>query len=103
MPYGLPKDIGGDSPSNIKWMENCISKLSKTRGKSSAIAICKSQLIKTRRKNKKSEFEDIDLKIVNDYLLSKHIFIKNEMRKGYNFKQANDLFFKSLIKDNYTF
>lgn len=103
MPYGLPKDIGGDSPSNTKWMENCVEKVSKERGKSSAIAVCKSQLIETRRKKKKAEFEMIDKSIINEYKAKKFAFIKDKMNNGLNFKQANDLFFKSLIENNYSF
>lgn len=103
MPYGLPKSIGGDSPSNTKWMENCVSKVSKGRGKSSAIAVCKSQLIKTRRKNKEAEFEGIDKDIINEYNAKKFSFIKDKMSNGLNFKQANDLFFKSVIENNYSF
>jgi len=99
MPYGLPKSIGGDSPSNVKWMENCVTKLSKTKDKNSAIAICKSQLIKS----KESEFKNVDSYIVNQFQSAKYAFIKDKMRNGYNFKQANDLFFKLLVRDNYSF
>lgn len=103
MPYGLPKDIGGDSPSNNKWMENCVSKVSKTKAKSSAIAICKAQITKDKRKNKNAEFKLADSYIINQFSSFKYSFIKDKMNSGLNFKQANDLFFKSLIKDNYTF
>jgi len=51
MPYGLPKNLGGDSEQNVKWMERCVnsvmSKNSKL-SKESAIRICKKQFIKTR-------------------------------------------------------
>jgi len=57
MPYGLPKDIGGDSPANVKWMERCVkdirgtnSRTDKPYTKQEKIRICKSQLIKLRRK-----------------------------------------------------
>jgi hypothetical protein len=43
MPYGMSKDMGGDSQKNDKWMETCVKKV-KAQGKdeSTAIAICKS-------------------------------------------------------------
>jgi ribosomal protein S7 len=42
MPYGMDKDLGGDSPSNDKWMETCVTKVMRTgKDKSTAIAICK--------------------------------------------------------------
>ena len=27
MPYGMPKDMGGDSPENDSWMERCVKKV----------------------------------------------------------------------------
>jgi hypothetical protein len=59
MPYGIPKDIGGDSPENIEWMENCVEKVEpKMKGrkdpKGSAIAICKTALMKSKGKNKEA-------------------------------------------------
>jgi len=46
MPYGIPKDIGGDSKENTEWMERCVSRVMKSgKDKSSAIAICKKSLI----------------------------------------------------------
>ncbi|KKN52720.1 hypothetical protein LCGC14_0609570, partial [marine sediment metagenome] len=27
MPYGVDKKKGGDSPSNTKWIERCVSKV----------------------------------------------------------------------------
>lgn len=60
MPYGVDKDQGGDSPSNVKWMEKCVSGITGTNKrtgkpytKGEKIAICKTAL-----KNKKSELED---------------------------------------------
>jgi len=101
MPYGLPKDIGGDSPSNVQWMHNCIKKTGKEG--SSAIAICKAQLIKERRKNSKSEFDRVDQEILTTFLNKRFMFIKNKMSEGYNFKQAKNLFNKKIIEDNYSF
>jgi hypothetical protein len=45
MPYGI-KD---ESPNQTKWMEKCVMKIMKSgKDKSSAIAICKSQLEKSK-------------------------------------------------------
>lgn len=103
MPYGLPKDIGGDSPSNTKWMESCVRKVSKEGSKGSAITICKSQLIKSRRKGSKAEFSELDSEVKAEFLSKRYSFIKNKMSNGFNYKQANDLFEKKIIKDNYLF
>lgn len=63
MPYGLPKEVGGDNPSNDKWMEGCVNKVMKQKGKdgktydkSRAIAICKSTMMKTKGDKAKAEF-----------------------------------------------
>jgi ribosomal protein S7 len=57
MPYGVDKDIGGDSPENDKWMENCVKKVMATgKEKSNAVAICKSTLKKTKGNQSKAEF-----------------------------------------------
>ena len=51
MPYNLPKEIGGDSSENTSKMESCVKELvKKGKAKNSAIAICKSSLIKARGK-----------------------------------------------------
>jgi hypothetical protein len=58
MPYGIPKDIGGDSEENEKWMKKCISSVMEGgKSKDSAVLICKKQLIKTRRSNSSSKME----------------------------------------------
>jgi len=55
--YGLPDEIGGDSPENDKWMEGCVQKvMGQGKEKSNAIAICKSTLIKTKGNKSKAEF-----------------------------------------------
>jgi hypothetical protein len=54
MPYGMPKEYGGDSPENDSWMERCVKKVAvqkdkktnKPYGKDKAIAICKYTFIK---------------------------------------------------------
>lgn len=57
MPYGVSKDIGGDSKQNDKFMERCVSAISGTNKrtgkpytKGEKIAICKSQLSKNKAK-----------------------------------------------------
>lgn len=51
MPYGISKDLGGDSPANVRWMEACVKKVMKGgKSKESAIAICKTQFRKSRSK-----------------------------------------------------
>ena len=52
MPYGIDKKQGGDSPSNVKWMEKCVARQIKNgKDKSSAIAICK-HVLKEKKKKK---------------------------------------------------
>lgn len=51
MPFGIDKKQGGDSPSNVKWMERCVARQMKEgKTKSSAIAICKYVLKKKKDK-----------------------------------------------------
>jgi hypothetical protein len=51
MPYGIDKKIGGDNPSNVKWMEKCVARQIKNgKDKSSAVAICKYILKKKKKK-----------------------------------------------------
>jgi hypothetical protein len=53
MPYGIPKEYGGDSQKNVKWMEKCVASVMDTgKNKQSAIKICKAKFIKERKKNK---------------------------------------------------
>lgn len=51
MPYGIPKEHGGESEKNIKWIESCVNSIMEKQGKSkeAAIAICKAQFIKMRQ------------------------------------------------------
>lgn len=45
MPYGVSKDVGGDSPSNDSLMEKCVEQVMKQgKDKQSAIRICKSSI-----------------------------------------------------------
>lgn len=57
MPYNIDKDIGGDSPENVKWMEKCVKKVMATgKPKENAIAICKVTLQKSKGDHAKAEF-----------------------------------------------
>jgi len=67
MPYGVDKDVGGDSKDNDKWMEDCVRKIMKSgKDKSSAIAICKTALDKMHGDANKAEFLLSSLKDYND-------------------------------------
>jgi anaerobic ribonucleoside-triphosphate reductase len=57
MPYGIDKKLGGDSPSNVKFMESCVKSVTESNpdySKSKAVAICKAQL---RKKKAKAEMD----------------------------------------------
>jgi len=63
-PYGMPKEMGGDSPENDNWMERCVKRVSvqkdkegKTFGKDKAIAICKSTFMKMKGNKSNAEVE----------------------------------------------
>ena len=57
MPYGLPKEIGGDSEENDRWMEECVKKVQKTgKSKEDAIAICKATLIRLKGNKTSASF-----------------------------------------------
>lgn len=63
MPYGMPKKMGGDNMKNDKWMEGCVAKVSKQKGKDGkpmgkdrAIAVCKATFMKTHGDTSKAEF-----------------------------------------------
>lgn len=50
MPYGIPRNKGGDSPSNVAKMERCVREVMKHGfSKEQAIRICKVQLGFTKR------------------------------------------------------
>ena len=58
MPYGIDKDLGGDSERNVKWMESCVkSVMNKNPGysKQKAIMVCKAQLKKNKNSKKKEK------------------------------------------------
>ena len=53
MPYGLPKEIGGDSPENEEKMKHCIKRvMAQGKSKVSAIRICKVSLMVAHKKGK---------------------------------------------------
>lgn len=52
MPYGISKSIGGDSPSNVKKMEECVKKMKKKNpdyDEAKCIKICKSGILKANK------------------------------------------------------
>ena len=57
MPYGVDKSVGGDSPTNVSWMEKCVKKvMAQGKDKGSAIAICKTTLKQTKNNAEKASF-----------------------------------------------
>lgn len=59
MPYGTSKKLGGDSPANVRYMENCVKSVTgknkrtgKPYTKGEKIAICKSNLRNKKTKRK---------------------------------------------------
>lgn len=57
MPYGVDKEMGGDTEENDKWMKDCVKKVMKTgKDKGSAVAICKSTMKKMHNNKMKAEF-----------------------------------------------
>jgi c-di-AMP phosphodiesterase-like protein len=56
-PYGVDKDLGGDNEENVSWMENCVRKVMKQgKDKSSAVAICKATLKRSKNNKAKASF-----------------------------------------------
>lgn len=56
MPFGVDKDLGGDTKKNDAWMEKCVQKVMATgKDKGSAIAICKASMKKAHEKMKGDE------------------------------------------------
>lgn len=54
MPYGVSKDVGGDSVANVAKIESCVNQLTaKGVEKSRAIAICKSSRQKAVRRRRR--------------------------------------------------
>lgn len=54
MPYGVAKDVGGDSPKNDSLMERCVQRLmSDGKDKETAIRICKASIQRSLRSKKR--------------------------------------------------
>jgi len=52
MPYAIPKELGGDSEENVKWMENCVASVMDTgKDKVTAIKICKAKFSEKKKKD----------------------------------------------------
>lgn len=71
MPYGIDKNIGGDSDKNVTWMKKCIDGISGTNKRTGKpytqlekIAICKAQL--TKNKSDSSTSFELDTDLIND-------------------------------------
>ncbi len=53
MPYGVAKDVGGDSPSNDSLMEKCVTQVMRQgKDKETAIRICKSSIQRQLRRKR---------------------------------------------------
>jgi ribosomal protein S7 len=103
-PYGVDKKQGGDNKSNDAWMEKCVSSVMKSgKSKGSAIAICKTQL--SRKKESKSELEEIkvDQDIIGREEVQRHQFIGKAMADGMTFEQAKSQYEATLAKHNFEF
>jgi hypothetical protein len=109
MPFGVDKKLGGDSPSNVKWMERCVSSVMEksNRPKSSAIAICKSQMKKMHSKKSESsiitgdEPVSINYDVVNDVLNKINFAIRKFMFQGKSFRESANLTESFLGRANY--
>lgn len=99
MPYGVDKKLGGDSKENDAWMERCVSSVMEKSGrsKSSAIAICKSQMRKSRNDKAEAETDVINLENI-----LRNQFIKKIMKaEKKTFAQANAEYEAILAKYNF--
>jgi hypothetical protein len=101
MPYGVDKSIGGDNESNDKWMESCVSKLEGKYGKSSAVAICKSQLKKKHESKSSFENTDVDLDVLGTFLAKQSQYVSKAMQTGRTHMQALADFESYLAKLDY--
>lgn len=54
MPYGVAKDVGGDSPGNDALMERCVKHvMSQGKSKEQAIRICKASIQRSLRSKRR--------------------------------------------------
>lgn len=111
MPYGVDKDIGGDSPTNDKWMEGCVSRVKKQgKDEGSAIAICKTTLKNKKKKNKSSYLEELETELFNleidagiaEYDATRNTYIRKIMSiLGIPFNVAEYIFNNELSKSKF--
>lgn len=94
MSYGIDKKLGGDSKENVAWMEKCVAKVEATgKPKSSAIAICKSQL----SKNKTSD-SSVETDVINLENIVRNQYIRKSMLTGRTYHQAKAEYESRLAK-----
>lgn len=104
MPYGVDKKMGGDNPSNTKFMESCVSSIKGTNKKTGKpytkgekIAICKAQLRKKHESNSSIEFTGIDNDIYEKIDSIRRFYIKQAIAS----KLATDVWDATLLYYNY--
>lgn len=100
MPYGVDKNLGGDSKENDAWMERCVSRVEGGgKSKSSAIAICKAQMRKKKTSNSEVETDILNLEnIIKNQTIAK--LMKTE---GRSYSQANAEYEALLAKYDFDF
>jgi hypothetical protein len=104
MPYGISKEIGGDSPANVKWMEKCVSSISGTNKrtgkpytKGEKIAICKKRLEQVRKKSAELELDfTLDAQLLKE--LDQKIFMYKQFYLNSG-KAKNDREAEALVQD----
>lgn len=108
MPYGIDKKQGGDSPSNVKFVEKCVAKISgnnkrtgKPYTKSEKIAICKSQLKKNKAKASVDENYDVDNSTLARFLAYRAVFMHDRRKEGLTYAQAETMWEKALNVNSY--
>lgn len=100
MPYGVDKNMGGDSKENVQWMEKCVqSVMDSGKGKSSAIAICKAQMRK--KHEAKSEAIEIEESILSREFRYRTEFMTKAMNSGRTYSQAKAEYDAHLAKNNF--
>jgi hypothetical protein len=103
MPYGVDKQLGGDNKDNESWMERCVKGVMEKNNKmkeGNAIAICKSQMKKS--KEKKSEFI-YDENIVREFNSYREQWIRKSMNTGKTFNESSNLFDAYISLNNYNY
>lgn len=104
MPYGVDKSLGGDNKENDSWMERCVKGVMEKNSKmdkGGAIAICKSQMRKS--KDKKSEFI-YDEETVKEFLSYREQYIRKIMNmNNKTYTESSNLFEAILAHNNYIY